>query len=318
MYKKHNVMKVFAMVAGLILPVVATGQAYPTRTITVLCWSAAGSPVDIFARVMAKLLTTELGQNVVVENRVGGSGVVLVNAMLKAPADGYLIAANTVSLASLFGEPGANFRVEDLQMVTRSQVDPYAMVAHTSTPFRTVDEFVAYARKKPDFVNVGGAFAMSGHRVAWELLADVAKFRTTWVAFQGGGPALTALAGGHIDIAATNPGNVKPFVDAGKVRVLAVSSEQRLDDFPNVPTYRERGWDVVRYQWRGIMAKAGTPQAVTDRLVAAIQKAQQTPEWKAYLKQVTQLDGYQGPDAFKATLLQDMKEMEHYKKKLGL
>jgi putative tricarboxylic transport membrane protein len=318
MYKHHSVMKVFALVAGLMLPVAGTAQTYPTRTVTVLCWSAAGSPVDIFARVMAKLLTAELGQSVVVENRVGGSGVVLVNAMLKAPADGYLIAANTVSLASLFGEPGANFRVEDLQMVTRSQVDPYAMVAHTSTPFRTVDEFVAYARKKPDFVNVGGAFAMSGHRVAWELLADVAKFRTTWVAFQGGGPALTALAGGHIDIAATNPGNVKPFVDAGKVRVLAVSSEQRLDDFPNVPTYRERGWDVVRYQWRGIMAKAGTPQAVTDRLVAAIQKAQQTPEWKAYLKQVTQLDGYQGPDAFRATLLQDMKEMEHYKKKLGL
>lgn len=307
-----------AAMAGLTAAGGAAAQQYPTRPITMLCWSAAGSPVDIFARVMSKLLTTDLGQNVIVENRVGGSGVVMVNALLKAPADGYTIAANTVSLASLFGEPGANFKPDDLQMVARSQIDPYSLVAHTSTPFRTVDEFVAYARKKPNFVNVGGAFAMSGHRVAWELFAEAAKIKTTWVAFQGGGPALTALAGGHIDVAATNPGNVKPFIDAGKVRVLAVSSDRRLEDFPDVPTYKERGWDVVRYQWRGVMVKAGTPRPVLDRLVAAIQKAQQTPEWKAYLRQVTQLDGFQGPDAFRALLLQDIKEMETYKAKLGL
>jgi putative tricarboxylic transport membrane protein len=129
---------------------------------------------------------------------------------------------------------------------------------------------------------------------------------------------LNAVAGGHVDAAATNPGNVKPLMAAGKVRVLAVSSDKRLEDFPDVPTYKERGWNVVRYQWRGIMAKAGTPKPVIDRLASAIQKAQQTPEWRAYLKQVTQLDGFQGPDAFRAQLLQDMKEMETVKKKLGL
>jgi tripartite-type tricarboxylate transporter receptor subunit TctC len=85
-----------------------------------------------------------------------------------------------------------------------------------------------------------------------------------------------------------------------------------------VPTYKERGWDLVRYQWRGIMAKTGTPKPVLDRLVTAIQKAQQTPEWKTYLKQVTQLDGFQGPDAFRAQLVEDMREMEVVKKRLGL
>ncbi|MES2563135.1 MAG: tripartite tricarboxylate transporter substrate binding protein, partial [Pseudomonadota bacterium] len=178
--------------------------------------------------------------------------------------------------------------------------------------------FVAYARRRPDFVNVGGPFAMSGHRVAWEVFAEKAKIKTTWVPYQGGGPVLTAIAGGHLDAAATNPGNVKPMIDAGKVRVIAVSSDKRLDDFPDVPTYKERGYDLVRYQWRGMMAKAGTPKSIIDRLTAAIQKAQQTSEWKAYLKQVTQLDGFQGPEAFRAQLIADMREMDTVKKKLGI
>lgn len=307
-----------ASAAGAQTTSTGSGQAYPAKTVTMLCWSAPGSPVDLYARVMAKLLTAELGQNVVVDNRTGGSGIVMVNTLLRAVPDGYTIAANTITLSTMFGEPNVTFKPEDLQLIARSQVDPYGLVAHTSTPFRTIDEFVAYARKRPDFINTGGPFVMSGHRVAWELFQEAAKIKTTWVPYQGGGPALTAVAGGHVDVVATNPGNVKPFVASGKVRVLAVSSAQRLEDFPDVPTYKERGWDVVRYQWRGMMAKAGTPKPVVDRLVAAIQKAQQTAEWKNYLRQVTQLDGFQGPDAFHAQLVQDMQEMESVKKKLGL
>ena len=310
---KSIIAAVLAFTAGA-----SHAQQYPSKPITLLCWSAAGSPVDIYARTMAKLLATELGQNVIVDNRTGGSGIVMVNNLLKAPADGYVIAANTITLAALFSEPNATFKPDELQMIARSQIDPYGLIVHTSTPFKTIDAFVAYARKRPDFVNVGGPFAMSGHRVAWEVFAEMAKIKTTWVPYQGGGPALTAIAGGHIDAAATNPGNVKPMIDAGKVRVIAVSSDKRLDDFPDVPTYKERGYDLVRYQWRGMMAKAGTPKPIIDRLTAAIQKAQQTSEWKAYLKQVTQLDGFQGPDAFRAQLVADMREMEIVKKKLGI
>jgi len=310
--------KVLAALFFTLAAAQSSAQQYPSRPLTILCWSAAGSPVDIYARVMAKLLAAELGHNVVVENRTGGSGIVMVNALLRAPADGYTIAANTITLATMFSEPSVTFKPDELQMIARSQIDPYGLIVHTSTPFKTIDELVAFARRKPNYINIAGPFTMSGHRVAWEVFSEIAKFKTTWVPYQGGGPALTAIAGGHVDAAATNPGNVKPFIDAGKVRVLAVSSDKRLDDFPDVPTYKERGWDVVRYQWRGIMAKTGTARAITERLAAAVQKAQQTPEWKAYLKQVTQLDGFQGPEAFRAQLVQDMHEMEAVKKKLGL
>jgi putative tricarboxylic transport membrane protein len=293
-------------------------QQYPTRPVTILCWSAPGSPVDLFARIMAKLLSTELGQNVIVENRTGGSGIIMVNTLVKAPADGYTIAANTLTLAALFSEPNVTFKPDDLQLIARSQIDPFGLIVHTSTPFRTLDDLVAFARKKPDYINIGGPFAMSAHRVAWEVFSEMAKIKTVWIPYPGGGPALIAIAGGHVDASHTNPGNVKPMMAAGKVRVLAVSSDKRLEDFADVPTYKERGWDVVRYQWRGIMARAGTPKPVVDRLAAAIQKVQQTAEWKAYLKQVTQLDGFQGPDEFRAQLLSDKQETEAVKKKLGL
>ena len=164
----------------------ASAQQYPARPVTLLCWSAAGSPVDLYARIMAKLLTAELGQNVVVENRPGGSGIIMVNTLLRAPADGYTIAANTITLATLFGEPNAGFKPDDLQMIARSQIDPYGLIVHASTPFKTIDDLVAFARRKPDYINVSGPFTISGHRVAWELFAEAARIKATWVPYPGG------------------------------------------------------------------------------------------------------------------------------------
>lgn len=315
---KHRFFARALCAAALASACAAAAQEYPTRPITMLCWSEAGSPVDVFARVMAKLMTKDLGQNVVVENRTGADGIIAVNYLLRQPADGYTIAANTLTLATLLGEPNANFKADDLQMIARSQIDPYGVVVPASIPFRTIDEFVRYARSHPNQVNVGGIFQMSAHRVAWEAFAEAANIKTTWIPYKGGGPALAAVAGGHVDVGATNPGNVKPYIVSGKVRVLAISAERRLPDFPDVPTYKERGWNVVRYQWRGMMTRNGVPQPVLDKLVAAVRASQQTPEWKAYLAQVSQLDGFLPPVEAKAQLLKDYKEMETMKKKLGL
>ena len=306
------------MTLAVFAPAITAAQDYPSKPVTILCWSEPGSPVDYYARIMARLMARELGQNIVVENCTGADGLIAVNQLLKQPADGYTIMANTTSLATLVSEPTATFKPDDLQMIVRSQLDPYGLVVPASIPFKTIDELVKYARANPNKVTVGGVFQMSAHRVAWEVFAETAKIKATWIPYKGGGPALTAVAGGHVDVAATNPGNVKPFVASGKVRVLAVSSEQRLADFPDVPTYQERGWNVVRYQWRGMMGRAGLPKPVLDRLIATMQKAQQSPEWKTYLEQVTQLDGFMGPAEFQALLQKDVAELLSTKKKLGL
>lgn len=302
---------------GLVVPP-AQAADYPVKPVTIVCWSAPGSPVDLFARKLAQLLEKDLGQPFVVETKTGGSGVVAVNYMLSRPADGYTIMANTATLTTLFSEKGVKFKPADLQMIARLQIDPFGLLVPAGSPFRTIDDMLKQAKANPGKVNVGGPFAMSAHRVAFEKFMEIAGIDTTWVPFEGGGPVLTAVAGGHVDVGHTNPGNAKAQVAAGKIRVLAVSSDQRHPDFPDAPTYKEKGINLVAAQWRGVMAKAGTPKPIVDRLSAAIQKIRQTDEWKAFLKQVGQLDGYQDPAAFTNTVLTEMKDIEQVKKRLGL
>ena len=291
---------------------------YPTKPIVIQVFTSPGSPVDFYARIMGRLIGPELGQNVIVENRPGGSGIPMINAMVKAPADGHLLAATTVTLATLFGEPNVNFQPQDLQMIVRSQIDPFAIVVHSSTPFTNIHQFVDYAKKKPDFINLGGPLSMSSHRVAFEMFASIAGFKANWIPYQGGGQVLTAIAGGHVDAAHTNPGNAKPFVNSGRIRILAVSSEKRLADFPSVPTYKESGWDLVRYNWRGLVARNGIPQPVMNKLGAAIEKAHKSPEWKKYLDDTEQIDGYLGAEAANKLLVFEIAAAQRVKDRLGI
>lgn len=293
-------------------------SSYPTKPIVIQVFTSPGSPVDFYARIMAKLIAPDLGQNVIVENRPGGSGIPMINAMAKAPADGHLLAATTVTLATLFGEPNVNFQPQDLQMVVRSQIDPFAIVVHTSTPFTNLRQLVDFAKKKPDYINLGGPLTMSSHRVAFEMFASIAGFKATWIPYQGGGQVLTAIAGGQVDAAHTNPGNAKPFVSSGRLRILAVSSEKRLEDLPAVPTYRESGWNFARYNWRGLVARSGIPKPVMDKLGAAIEKAHKSPEWKKYLTDTQQIDGYLGAESANKLLAQEIVDAQRVKKQLGI
>ena len=115
-----------------------------------------------------------------------------------------------------------------------------------------------------------------------------------------------------------NPGLIRQLVAVGKLRIIAVSADSRLTDFPDIPTFRELGWNVVRYQWRGVMTKAGLPQATLDKLTEAIRRSQQTPEWKAYLKQESITDGFLNAADFKSQLMQDTAETQAIRKRLGL
>lgn len=296
----------------------AGAAAYPEKPVTILCWSKPGSPVDVFARKLAQLLEKELGQPFVVETKAGGSGVVAVNYLLSRPADGYTIMTNTATLTTLFSEVGVKFKPTDLQMIARLQVDPFGLLVPAASPLKTIDDMLKQAKANPGGVKVGGPFAMSAHRVAFEKFSEAAGIDATWVPFEGGGPTLTAVVGGHVDVGHTNPGNAKAQIAAGKVRVLAVSTDQRHPDFPDAPTYKEKGINVVAAQWRGVMAKAGTPKPVVERLSAAIQKIRQTEEWKAFLKQVGQLDGYEDPVQFTNTVVTETRDIAQVKKKLGL
>lgn len=160
---------------------------------------------------------------------------------------------------------------------------------------------VEWAKANPGKLKAGGfGTTGSGHQVAFDMLATAAGFTYAWTPFDGGAEAVAALLGRHIDVANTNPGNVVQHVEAGKLRVLGVMHDQRIDILPDVPTYKEAGYEVDTSwsQWRGIFGKKGIPQEIVDKLNDAFQKAIKEPDFQKYLKDTSQLDGTMGPEEF--------------------
>ncbi len=319
----HSILR-YCRVAGLVVAALlaasgARADDYPSKPITILCWSKPGSPVDVYARVVSQLLSKQIGQPVVVETKTGGGGVVAANTMLSRPADGYMVLAVTDSLTTVFGEPGVTFKPTDFQMIARGEIDPFAIIVKGDSPFKSLKDLIGYAKAHPGDLTVSGPFALSAHRVHWEGLAQKAGVTSTWIPYAGGSAAVLAVAGGDAKAGVSNPGNLKAQVAAGKIRIIGVATEQRLADFPNVPTYKEQGYDYITYHWRGIAAKAGTPRPIVDKLAQALHAVQQDPAYQDYLKKVSQTDGWDGgPDKFQPSFLDDVKSFAVLKKKLGL
>ncbi len=308
-----------AMTAAYVFTGGAFAADYPSKPITIICWSKPGSPVDVFARIMAQLLPKELGQPVVVETKTGGGGVVGSNEMMSRPADGYTLLAVTDSLTTKFGEPGVKFKPGDFQMLARGEVDPFAVIVSGKSQFKTLKDLIDYAKKNPGKLTVSGPFALSGHRIYWEGLSKVAGIKTTWIPYPGGSAAVIAVAGGDAQAGVSNPGNLKAQVKAGKIRILSVATDKRLPDFPNVPTNKEAGYDFATFHWRGMAVKHGTPRAIVDKLAKALHDVQESKPYNDYLRKVSQANGWEGgPDKFQANFLDDVAKFAELKKKLGL
>ncbi|MDN5345346.1 MAG: hypothetical protein PWQ18_1460 [Clostridia bacterium] len=281
----------------------AEATKFPTKPITILCQSAAGSPVDIMARQLAKYAEKYLGQPLVVEQKTGGGTANQQVALKEAPADGYTLATITPSHVGDWNNTlKGKFGIDDFVYITRVQIDPYVVVVNANSKFKTLKELVDWAKQNPGKLKAGGFGPKgSGHYVAFDMLAQAGGFTYTWVPYDGGSAAVTALLGGtNIDVCNTNPGNVIEHVKAGKLRVLGVLSDKRVPALPDVPTYSEAGFNVDTSwaQWRGIYAKAGTPKEVVDKLNEAFLKAIKEPEFQKYLQDTDQLDGSMGPEEF--------------------
>jgi len=269
---------------------ITQGAEFPAKTITILCGSTAGSPVDIMARELAKQMEKNLHRPVVVQNRPGGSQAEELSTLLGQPADGYTLATVTTSTAgALAGHLRKQFKPQDFNFLALVQNDPYALVVKANSPYQDLKGLLEFAKANPGKVKIGGFGTGSGHHLAFLEVCDKGGVQMRWVSFDGGAAAIAAGLGGHVDVVHTNPGVVVGHVRAGKMRVLAVASEKRLDVLPQVPTYREQGIDLVLFQWRGVAMKAGAPQAVVDRLIGAISQAAKTDEFKKYMVNTNQL-----------------------------
>jgi tripartite-type tricarboxylate transporter receptor subunit TctC len=259
--------------------------AWPSRTITIIVPFPAGGQADLAARPVALALERLLGSSVIVDNRAGGAGGSIGNAQAaRAEADGYTLLMTLSSLAvlpeadRLFGRPVA-YEVSQFAPIARVLADPTLLAVPASAPWRTLKDFVDDAKKRPGEIPYGSSGPYGTLHVAMEMFAASAGIKLLHVPFRGAGPALTGLLTGTVQALASAPGTLKQQVDDGKMRVLANWGAERIASFPDLPTFKELGYqDVEFYIWAGLFAQAALPAPVMTRLRQAMAQAVQSPE----------------------------------------
>jgi tripartite-type tricarboxylate transporter receptor subunit TctC len=280
---------IWVAVSPAALPLIgseAVGQpSWPTRNLMMVVPFPPGGQADFAARPMAAALEKILGQPVVVENRAGGAGGSIGNAIVaRAAPDGYTLLMALSSLAvlpeadRLFGREPA-YEVSQLFPLARVLADPTLFAVPASAPWQSIHDFVEDAKKRPGQIPYGSSGPYGTLHVAMEMFASSANIKLLHVPFRGAGPALAGLLSATVEALASAPSVVKPQVDAGTLRVLANWGAKRIDSFPKVPTFKELGYaDVEFYIWAGIFTPKGVPEPVIARLREAVREAIKSPD----------------------------------------
>lgn len=254
--------------------------AWPDKPIKLVVPYPAGGAADNTARILALQLGERLKQQVIVDNRPGASGTIGAAAVAKAPPDGYTLLLDATSYTvnpSLF--PKLPYDAEkDLVPVSQIMQVPLLMVVPAGSPFASVADVVKAARAQPGKITFASAGSGGAQHLAAELFAQAQKVQLTHIPYKGGAPALTDLIGGQVDLMFSATTASAPFVKSGKLKALAITSKQRTDGWPQVPTVAESGVPGFEVnEWNGLFAPAGTPKAVLDRLEAETRASVASP-----------------------------------------
>lgn len=263
-------------------------KPYPERPVTLVVGYAAGGATDIVARLVAKALTDELGQTIVVENKTGANSNIGAEIVSRAAPDGYTLyvgsIANTIN-RTLYSKLNYDF-IKDFKPIGLLATIPNILVVNPKLPVKTVPEYLAYAKANPGKLTCASSGSGSSIHLSCELFKMQTGTDILHVPYRGSGPAVADLLGGQVDSMFDNLPSSLPHVQAGKLRAIGVTSPQRLPAVPDVPTLAESGlpgFDVE--SWFGLMAPAGTPQPVIERLNQALNKALADPALVASYKQ---------------------------------
>ena len=273
--------------------------SFPTRPITVINASVAGSATDVMARQIAHYAEAHLDQPFVIINRPGGAGAVTFSALLAEDPDGYtIVSSNASQLAILHTTLRDQFSFDDFIFLANVQVDNFAFFVLYDSPFHSISDVVEAARGGQDLLVAVGGGVGSGFHLAGLQLAHVAGIDLTLMPTAGGGEANVQLLGAHVDLAIISPASSWAHVEAGQMRFLGLAAEERSPLFPDVPTVREQGYDVVASQWRGFIARRGMPQEIQETIVEAIRLAAHEEGFQEFLAQTKVGFGYVELDEF--------------------
>jgi len=268
----------------LLPPLAAWTQDYPARPIKLVVPFPAGGPSDFLARILAHKLGAERGQQVVLENHAGAGGLAGVDSVAKSHPDGYTIGLTSGSVLSAIPFMTAKFPFDwrkDLSLLTLVARVREALVVHPALPVRTLKELVAYARDNPRKISFGSAGTGTFTHLAVELLKLESGIEVVHVPYRGAAPAVNDLLGGHIGMIVLDVAVLLPHIRTGAIKVLAVTSATRSDALPDVPTTAEAGFKtVLSDNWYGLIAPAGLPAEVADKLRKSAISALRSDELK--------------------------------------
>ena len=279
--------------------------AYPNRPIELVVSYGAGGGTDVLARALSEGLRPHLPQPVTVNNKPGASGSIGMTDVARSAPDGYKLIMLTVEATILSHIGIGKVNNQDFTPIARLNFDPSAITVRADAPWNTLEEFLDAARKKPGEVSVGNAGPGSIWHVAATALEAKTGIKVNHIGFQGAGPAVLALAGGHVDAVAVSPAEVSTQVQAGKLKVLGVMADQRVKGFEKVPTFKEKGIDLKLGAWRGLAGPKDMPPQVVQTLVAAVNKAVNEPVYKNALDKLNLGEAFGDAVTFKTMMDQD-------------
>jgi tripartite-type tricarboxylate transporter receptor subunit TctC len=286
MFTRRCVLSASVLAFGLDRAAFAPEQSYPDRVIKLVVPFPAGGPTDIMGRIAGQLISLALGQNVAVENRPGAGGTIGSQDVARANADGYtlLLGGTNTNAINAAIYKNLNFDpVKDFTPIASIAVDSSAFVISPSIPAKTLEEFIAYLKANPGKLTCGAVLGIAPH-VMVEYFKVVTGTSMVFVPYKGGPALLPDLLSGQIQMTFGAKSFFLPYMRSGKLHPLAVTSDARWTELPAVPTMRECGFaNFPAYQWFLVLAPAGTPAAVIDKLNAAINKGLMSPDIQAQL-----------------------------------
>jgi tripartite-type tricarboxylate transporter receptor subunit TctC len=261
-----------ALLSGNVL-----AQSYPTKPVRIVVPYTPGGTVDIVARMIGERLTETLGRTFVIDNRAGASGNIGAELVAKASPDGYTLLMSSAAplAANPAFYPDLRFQpLKDFAPIALIVIQPNILVVNPSVPARTVGEFIALAKARPGVLNYGSAGVGNSQHMAAELFRYYTDVKITHVPYKGGSGAIADLVGGKIDLLFEPiPGTI-PYIRSGRLRALGVTTRERSDVFPDVPTIAESGLPDYEYRgWIGLVAPAGTPTEIVNMLHREVAKA---------------------------------------------
>jgi tripartite-type tricarboxylate transporter receptor subunit TctC len=278
----------------------AQAADYPKEPIELIVAYSAGGGTDTGARMLTKVATKYIPQPLVVVNKPGAGGEIGFTALAKAKPDGYTIGfINPPSTVLLPLMRKTGYQMSDFKCIINIVLDPGLLAVRADSPFKTLDDFIKAAKAKPGTLSISNAGVGSDAHMSIIDFAEKAGIKVNPVPFKGAAPARTAALGGHVDAVVMKVGETKTYVQSKQARVLAVMSEKRVKDFPDVPTFKEKGLNVIMAASRGIAGPKAMPDSVAKYLHDKLKKTIEDPEFIAMMNKTGIGISYMGPGEYK-------------------